>query len=125
MATVSPLTGAATRKGSSPAGTIGCGQATRACCPRRDCKGQSPAARPLVAAARCKASRGSPTVKAAAYKGDRWQERPPARVVLPEGNNTYHRGGCPHRRLVAPPPAHGSGGGDDADWGKERARASF
>ncbi|RRT60733.1 hypothetical protein B296_00024625 [Ensete ventricosum] len=71
MATVSPLTGAATRKGSSPAGMI-------------------------VAATRCKAARGSPTIKATAYKGDRWQEQSPTRVVPAEGNNTCPKGGCAH-----------------------------
>ncbi|RWV81761.1 hypothetical protein GW17_00056786 [Ensete ventricosum] len=85
-------------------------------------KGLLPTARPQGAAARCKAARGSPAASAAACKGGRWQERPPAREVLPKGSCACRRGGCPCRWHAEPPPAQGS---DSADWGKERARASF
>ncbi|RWW39800.1 hypothetical protein BHE74_00054832 [Ensete ventricosum] len=97
-----PLQGAATRRGNSPAGTIGCGQAARACCPWRDRKGQLLVAMPQVVAARCKASRGSPE----------------ARAVV-------GRSGCQQGRSAASPPAQGSNDSDDTDGGKERARASI
>ncbi|RWW39103.1 hypothetical protein BHE74_00055592 [Ensete ventricosum] len=134
MAMASPLAGAAGHlqgggRGSSPVGTNGCGQATRAYCPQRDHKGQPPATRPEVAVASCKAARGSPAARTVAYKGgvgrsSRQQGQRPHEAALlvhevpPEGSSD-----CPHRRRAAPPPAQGSG--DGADGGKERARASF
>ncbi|RZS12022.1 hypothetical protein BHM03_00043409 [Ensete ventricosum] len=74
---LSSLQGAATRRGNSPAGTIGCYQVARACCPRCNHKGQPPAARAIA----CKAARGSPAARAAACKGGRWQERQLAGAV--------------------------------------------
>ncbi|RZS23805.1 hypothetical protein BHM03_00056786, partial [Ensete ventricosum] len=88
-------------------------------------KGLLPTARPQVATARCKAARGSPVARVAACKGGRWQERPPASKVPPEGSSAYRRGGCPRRWRTTPPPTKGNDGSGDVDGGKERARASF
>ncbi|RWV82706.1 hypothetical protein GW17_00055771 [Ensete ventricosum] len=78
-----PCKGAATRKGSSSAGTTGCGQPVRGCRQWPGHKGLLLAARPQGAA---------------------------AREVLPEGSNACRKGGCPCRRRAAPPPAQGNSG---------------
>ncbi|RWV94233.1 hypothetical protein GW17_00043244 [Ensete ventricosum] len=84
-----PLQGAATRRG--------CGH------PRAQTAVASPQGpsthdatargnRPQVAAARCKASRGSPVARATAYKGGRWQEEPPAGAAPARGGVASPRG---------------------------------
>ncbi|RWV82009.1 hypothetical protein GW17_00056523 [Ensete ventricosum] len=94
---------------------------------------------PQVATTRYKAARGSLAARdarAAACKGDRWQERslagatpiarrrrPPTRcrlrAVAPAEGAVAHADGVQHRHLRR---GNGSGG---AEGGKERARASF
>ncbi|RWW68728.1 hypothetical protein BHE74_00023741 [Ensete ventricosum] len=76
----------------SPQGAAASSQAARACCPRSDHKRQPPATRPQVAAAHCKAARGSPAARAAACKGGRWQERPPAGAAPAQGGAARPRG---------------------------------
>ncbi|RWW16978.1 hypothetical protein BHE74_00058914 [Ensete ventricosum] len=65
--------------------------------PRSGRKGQPPAARPQVAAARYKATWGSPAARATTCKDGRWQERPPARAALARGGAASPRGAA--RRL--------------------------
>ncbi|RWV87027.1 hypothetical protein GW17_00051022 [Ensete ventricosum] len=89
MATANPLVGVATRSGSSTTGTNGCGQAARACCPRRDRKGQPLAARSQVVAARCKAARGNAHVR---------RRRQPARYGL-KAAAPAHADGVQRRHL--------------------------
>ncbi|RWV80657.1 hypothetical protein GW17_00058033 [Ensete ventricosum] len=70
-----PLIGAATRSGSSPAGTNGCGQAAGG-------------------GYRCKAARGNPAARAATCKGGHWQERSPARAAPARGGAASSQGGA-------------------------------
>ncbi|RZS22198.1 hypothetical protein BHM03_00054930 [Ensete ventricosum] len=95
-------------------------------------KGLLPTARPQgaaacgqtqVATAHCKAARGSPATRAVACKCGRWQERPPAREVPPEGSSACRKGGCPHRRHAASLLAQGNSDNDSADRGKAWAAA--
>ncbi|RRT32235.1 hypothetical protein B296_00053287 [Ensete ventricosum] len=88
-------------RGGHPQGHQPCGHdrlrpGRRACCPLRDSKRQSPATRPQVAAAHCKAARGSP---ATAGRSDRQPSRCRPKAAAPTAGAAAHADGVQRRHL--------------------------